>query len=187
MVFNGAVVSRQRRSRLAAGAVFLSSQSLSHIHASRTQLPRFAVKIAVLSDVHANLAALEAVLGDIREEGADRVYNLGDVIGYGPDPRACLERVRDFPVNLMGNHEEAVLIGAIGFNPKAKQAIDSFFVRAGDVLSAVLVFVGTTYLAMQASHFALFNIALVVLWLVLTVWIGRAYKRLVASGRPPCQ
>lgn len=70
---------------------------------------------------------------------------------------------------------------------KAKQAIDSFFVRAGDVLSALIVFVGTTYLAMRASHFAIFNIALVVLWLMLAVLIGREYRRLVASGRPPCR
>lgn len=82
------------------------------------------MKIAVISDIHANLAALEAVLEDVEAVGAEKIYNLGDVIGYGPDPRACLDRVNDFAVNLMGNHEEAVLIGAIGFNPKAKQAID---------------------------------------------------------------
>ncbi len=86
--------------------------------------PTANVKIAVLSDVHANLAALDAVLRNIEEQQIDKVYNLGDIIGYGPDPRACLERALAFPVNLMGNHEEAVLIGAIGFNPKAKQAID---------------------------------------------------------------
>jgi predicted phosphodiesterase len=82
------------------------------------------VKIAILSDIHANLAALEAVLRDIEKATVDKIYCLGDVIGYGPDPRACLELARNFPINLMGNHEEAVLIGAIGFNPKAKQAID---------------------------------------------------------------
>ncbi len=69
---------------------------------------------------------------------------------------------------------------------KAKQVIDAFFWRAGDVLSAVLVFVGTTFLAMQASHFAMFNIFLVVFWLALAVLIGREYRRLVASGQPPC-
>jgi AAA family ATP:ADP antiporter len=69
---------------------------------------------------------------------------------------------------------------------KAKQAIDSFFWRAGDVCSAVVVFIGTTYLAMQASQFAMFNIGLVVVWLLLAAAIGREYKRLVASGRPPC-
>ncbi|UCC74072.1 MAG: MFS transporter [Gemmatimonadota bacterium] len=69
---------------------------------------------------------------------------------------------------------------------KAKQAIDTFFVRAGDVLQGVLVFVGINFLAMQARHFAAFNVVLVLIWLALAVAIGREYKRLVASGRPPC-
>jgi AAA family ATP:ADP antiporter len=69
---------------------------------------------------------------------------------------------------------------------KAKQAIDTFFVRAGDMFSAAVVFVGTTFLAMGPSHFAMFNIALVILWLAVALAIGREYKRLVASGRPPC-
>jgi len=58
-----------------------------------------------------------------------------------------------------------------------KQAIDSFFWRAGDVLSALLVFVGTTFLALQTRGFALFNLGLVAVWLVLAVWIGRQYER----------
>lgn len=68
---------------------------------------------------------------------------------------------------------------------KAKQAIDSFFFRAGDVLSALLVFVGTTFLAWQASNFAVFNIGLVVIWLGVAVAIGRRYHVLVKEGRPP--
>ncbi|UCC82016.1 MAG: MFS transporter [Gemmatimonadota bacterium] len=69
---------------------------------------------------------------------------------------------------------------------KAKQAIDTFFVRAGDVLQAVVIFVGTTFLAMQARHFAALNVVLVLIWLVLAVAIGREYRRIVKSGRPPC-
>jgi len=68
---------------------------------------------------------------------------------------------------------------------KAKQAIDSFFWRAGDVFSALLVFVGTTFLAWTASNFAVFNIGLVVIWLAVAVAIGRRYKVLVKEGRPP--
>jgi AAA family ATP:ADP antiporter len=66
---------------------------------------------------------------------------------------------------------------------KAKQAIDSFFVRAGDVLSALLVFVGTTYLAMGAKHFAVVNLVLVAVWLVIAVLIGREYVRLAGERR----
>ena len=82
------------------------------------------MKFAVISDVHGNLAAFEAVLKDIKEKRIKRIICLGDVIGYGPDPRGCIRLAMDFPVNLLGNHEEAVLFGAIGFNPKAKVAID---------------------------------------------------------------
>lgn len=82
------------------------------------------MKLAVISDIHANLAAFESVLDHIRGQGVEAIYCLGDIIGYGPDPRACIERALEFPVNLLGNHEEAVLFGAIGFNPKAKLAID---------------------------------------------------------------
>jgi predicted phosphodiesterase len=65
---------------------------------------------AVISDVHGNLEALEATLAAIDGLGIDEVYNLGDVVGYGPDPAACLELCRDrCRVLLAGNHEEAVL------------------------------------------------------------------------------
>ena len=64
---------------------------------------------------------------------------------------------------------------------KAKQAIDTFFVRAGDVLSAVVVFAGTTWLALSTKGFALFNVALVVVWLLLAVLIGRRYRQMTAA------
>lgn len=82
------------------------------------------MKRAVISDIHGNLAAFERVLEDIRREGISEIICLGDIIGYGPDPRKCIDLARQFSVNLLGNHEEAVLFGAIGFNPKAKIAID---------------------------------------------------------------
>ncbi|MEN8145615.1 MAG: hypothetical protein ABFS14_11760 [Gemmatimonadota bacterium] len=68
---------------------------------------------------------------------------------------------------------------------KAKQAIDSFFVRAGDVLSAGVVFAGTTWLAMSTMHFALFNMVLGGVWLTVVLAIGVRYRKLVASGLPP--
>lgn len=68
---------------------------------------------------------------------------------------------------------------------KAKQVTDAFFWRAGDVLSAVVVFVGTTWLSMQTSHFALLNLVLVAAWLVIAWRIGTRYRNLVRTGRPP--
>lgn len=62
---------------------------------------------------------------------------------------------------------------------KAKQAIDSFFHRSGDVLSAVLVFIGVNWLSFQTKHFAFVNLGLVLIWLVLAIRIGRQNQQLV--------
>ena len=68
---------------------------------------------------------------------------------------------------------------------KAKQAIDTFFVRAGDVLSAVLVFVGTTVLALSTQAFAAINVVLVCLWLLLAWLIGAEHRKLVQRDQLP--
>jgi len=68
---------------------------------------------------------------------------------------------------------------------KAKQVTDSLFHRAGDMLSAVTVFIGSSVLSLGAAAFALFNLVLVVVWLGIAYAIGRAYRELVASGKPP--
>ena len=62
---------------------------------------------------------------------------------------------------------------------KAKQAIDTLFVRAGDVLSAVLVFAGTAWLTLSTPQFALVNIGLVCVWLLLAYLIGREHQKLL--------
>ena len=81
---------------------------------------------AVISDIHGNLEALEAVLGDIPEE-AERVFCLGDVIGYGASPNECCELVRreEMPV-ITGNHDLAVVdldTDLNWFNPVAEAAV----------------------------------------------------------------
>ncbi len=65
---------------------------------------------------------------------------------------------------------------------KAKQATDTFFVRAGDVLSAVLVLIGTTLFAFQTSQFALFCISLVIVWFALAVLIGIENKKMTTRA-----
>jgi diadenosine tetraphosphatase ApaH/serine/threonine PP2A family protein phosphatase len=79
---------------------------------------------AILSDVHGNLEALTAVLSHIRAKGIEEIICLGDLVGYGPRPAECLDLAYGFAVNVRGNHEEAVLKGAFGFNPTAREAID---------------------------------------------------------------
>lgn len=65
------------------------------------------MKVAVISDIHSNLEALEAVLRDIAKQGVDEIVCLGDVVGYGADPGPCVDRIRALrcPV-LLGNHDE---------------------------------------------------------------------------------
>ncbi len=67
------------------------------------------MRILVLSDIHANLTALEAVLAQAAGEW-DYIWCLGDVVGYGPDPNECVERLRELPhLCLLGNHDWAAL------------------------------------------------------------------------------
>lgn len=68
------------------------------------------MRIAVLSDIHANLAAVEAVLTEIDREPPDEIWCLGDVVGYGPRPNECCDIVRErCTLSLCGNHDLAVL------------------------------------------------------------------------------
>lgn len=68
------------------------------------------MKTAVISDIHANLQALEAVISDIRETGVDEVWCLGDAVGYGANPNEVLELLADTcSVCLIGNHDLAAL------------------------------------------------------------------------------
>ena len=81
------------------------------------------MKRAVISDIHGNLEALSAVLDDIQQQGVSEVFCLGDIIGYGPNPRQCLDQVLKFAVCILGNHDQAALFDPDGFNPVAFQAI----------------------------------------------------------------
>lgn len=68
------------------------------------------VKIAVLSDIHGNLEAFEAVHADLKRLGADKVICLGDNIGYGPDPEAVVRRLLQLGYeSTLGNHEFALM------------------------------------------------------------------------------
>lgn len=65
---------------------------------------------AILSDIHANLEALTAVLADIERQGIRSVYNLGDTIGYGPDPIACLDYAMRMDLTLLGFHDNMMMV-----------------------------------------------------------------------------
>jgi diadenosine tetraphosphatase ApaH/serine/threonine PP2A family protein phosphatase len=81
-------------------------------------------KVALISDLHSNIEALEAVLKDVDSQGVQKIYCLGDLIGYGPNPREMLKHAFNWAFSLRGNHEDALLFLALDFNPEAAQAID---------------------------------------------------------------
>ena len=84
-----------------------------------------AERVAIISDIHANLEALEAVMADVDANGVSEVLCLGDVVGYGIDAEACIDLVqRRCAVCLCGNHDWAVANSALGFNAMARQAIE---------------------------------------------------------------
>ena len=84
------------------------------------------MRILVISDIHSNQPALEAVIQDAGN--VDAVWCLGDIVGYGPFPNECIDRLRNLPdlVGLMGNHDAGVTdrLDLIAFNQDASQAIE---------------------------------------------------------------
>ena len=82
------------------------------------------LKRAIISDIHGNLEALESVLAHIRQAGITEIFCLGDIIGYGPNPCECLDRViENSAVCLLGNHDQGALFDPEGFNSGAERAI----------------------------------------------------------------
>lgn len=81
------------------------------------------MKRAILSDIHSNLDALQAVLKDIEQQQADAVYCLGDVVGYGPNPRECIDLVMTMDHCVLGNHDQGALFDPEGFSSGAERAI----------------------------------------------------------------
>jgi predicted phosphodiesterase len=84
------------------------------------------MRVAVISDIHGNYHALEAVLAEVTAEAPDEIWCLGDVVGYGPEPNRCCEAVQErADLCLAGNHDLAV-IGALSvedFNGDAAAAV----------------------------------------------------------------
>lgn len=86
------------------------------------------MRLAILTDIHANREGFEAVLADALACGADRFVILGDIVGYGPDPGWCIDKVAELQgagaICLRGNHDRAVGLPDRAFNPQARRVID---------------------------------------------------------------
>src|SRR4030043_269896 len=84
------------------------------------------MRCAIIADIHANLAALTAVLVDVDKRGdVEEIWCLGDIVGYGPDPHECIELLRQTNhICVVGNHDLAAVgqIDTNEFNPDAVAA-----------------------------------------------------------------
>lgn len=83
------------------------------------------MRYAIISDIHANLAAFQAVLEELRD--VDRIWCLGDMVGYGPNPNECIELLRRLPhIAVAGNHDWAVIgeLPLTDFNDDARWACE---------------------------------------------------------------
>jgi len=113
------------------------------------------MKFAVLSDVHGNLDALTEVFSDVNALDVRRIFCLGDMIGYGPQPEAVIREIRRHPVHaLMGNHELALVDRDYldWFNRPARQSL----VHTSDMLSyASMTFIRELkpFFRLDAFHF----------------------------------
>jgi predicted phosphodiesterase len=82
------------------------------------------MKVAIISDVHSNEEALTAVYNTIETLGVERIYCLGDIIGYGPDPIKIIQMIREkVYACILGNHDEAAMIEPKYFNRIPYEAI----------------------------------------------------------------
>lgn len=84
------------------------------------------MKTAIISDIHANPAALLSVLADIERQNCSRIVCLGDIVGYGYDPNACIDICRERGIEcFLGNHDAGLIsrLGLDWFNPFARKAI----------------------------------------------------------------
>lgn len=81
------------------------------------------MKRAIVSDIHANIEALTAVLADIASQGVTEIFCLGDIVGYGPNPCECIDIVMGFRGAVLGNHDQGALFDPEGFSSGAERAI----------------------------------------------------------------
>jgi diadenosine tetraphosphatase ApaH/serine/threonine PP2A family protein phosphatase len=115
------------------------------------------VKAAVITDIHANLPALEAVLEQVDKVGAEEIWCLGDVVGYGAEPDACTDLVAErCAICLVGNHDLAVL-GALDISAFSEAAADAVRWTKEKIAERSLEFLRGLEADGERSGFALFH------------------------------
>jgi diadenosine tetraphosphatase ApaH/serine/threonine PP2A family protein phosphatase len=115
------------------------------------------LRVAVLSDIHSNRQALEAVLGAVDEAGIEHVWCLGDMVGYGADPDACTSLVRErCGTCLVGNHDLA-LLGALDISTFSDAAAAAVEWTRENVSQETLDFLGSLEPAASVQGVGLFH------------------------------
>src|SRR5215218_2325878 len=116
-----------------------------------------AVRVAIISDIHANLHALSAVLCDVDAHAHDELWCLGDTVGYGPRPNECTDVVRERAhLCLIGNHDLAAL-GELDLAAFAPDAAVAARWTAAEVTSDTRAFLETLEPAEARDGVALFH------------------------------
>lgn len=85
------------------------------------------MRYAILGDIHGNLSALRTVLEDIARANVDRVFSVGDVVGYGAAPSQCISLLRELEVEVVKGNHDAACVGELDmtfFNPYARAAVE---------------------------------------------------------------
>lgn len=103
------------------------------------------MKIAIISDIHANIHALEAVWEDLKKQRPDKVYCLGDLVGYGAYPNEVVTFIRERAIpTVMGNYDEGV-----GYEYLYEDRPDATFERIAKLAGTKVVLFGHTHLPYQ--------------------------------------
>jgi predicted phosphodiesterase len=115
------------------------------------------LRVAVLSDVHSNLHALEAVLAEVDAAGVDEVWCLGDLVGYGPRPNECVAVLRErAKVCLAGNHD-LVVLGTISLETFAGEAAAAAAWTQRELADETRAFLETLAPSAMTEHAELFH------------------------------
>jgi len=111
-------------------------------------LERFMARLAIISDIHGNIVAFDRVIADMRRRSIDMVVCLGDIVGYGPDPKECLDAARQLCRTVVaGNHERGVLEPAlpVQWSPLARAGIEHARAQLGSADLAYLAGLPSTF------------------------------------------
>ena len=115
------------------------------------------MRVAIVSDIHGNRHAFEAVLDDARDAGAEELWCLGDVVGYGADPNACVELAREhLAICLAGNHDLAVT-GVLGIEEFSYGAAVSAKWTAEVITEQNLAYLHALESSGVEAHFGLYH------------------------------